>query len=152
MSSRGWAQPDRRRLETLETARPPTAGRYRIGAACIGTSLKTAGNNRPAGMVSRLYVGYIRIQHHLMDWFLPAPVGDGQAAALRPEDGTMIRLWSFLGPTTNRSALIAFALIGRVDLFLWAVIVPGNLWLAAVWYLQRRVDGRSTARIPEIPS
>ncbi|HLF15650.1 MAG TPA: CDP-alcohol phosphatidyltransferase family protein [Bacteroidota bacterium] len=110
------------------------------------------GNTPSAGLVSRLYVGYIRIQHHLMDWFLPAPVGDGQAAALRPEDGTMIRLWSFLGPTTNRSALIAFALIGRVDLFLWAVIVPGNLWLAAVWYLQRRLDGRPANPVPGNPS
>ncbi len=41
-----------------------------------------------------------------------------------------IRLWSFLGPTTNRTALIAAAVAGRIDFYLWGVVIVGNCWLA----------------------
>lgn len=101
------------------------------------------GGSGVAVAASRLYGGYLRIQHSLMSRFLPPRPRTARPAAPSPEDAALIRLWSFLGPTTNRTALIAFALVGRVDLFLWAVIVPGNLWLAAAWYLQRRVDSRA---------
>jgi hypothetical protein len=103
--------------------------------ASAGVSGSPAG-----GVFSRLYVGYMRTQAKLVGRFLPPP-GEAVRDQVDPaQDAQMIRLWSFLGPTTNRTALIAFALIGRIDLFLWAVIVPGNLWLAAMWYLQRRID------------
>lgn len=92
------------------------------------------------GLLSRLYSAYMNVQQALMRRFLPPPA---RTAGNSPDDAALIRLWSFLGPTTNRTALIAFALIGRVDLYLWAVVVPGNLWLAGVWYLQRRVDVRA---------
>jgi len=51
----------------------------------------------------------------------------------------MIRLWSMLGPTTNRSLLIACAFTGRVDLFLWGVVTAGNAWLVVCFLLQRRI-------------
>jgi phosphatidylglycerophosphate synthase len=54
----------------------------------------------------------------------------------------MIRLWSFLGPTTNRSLLIACAFAGRVDLFLWTVVMAGNAWLAVCFFLQRGIHRR----------
>ncbi len=113
---------------------------------------KHTGNVGTDGWVSRLYVGYTRLQQNLMNRFLPASGGDGRPAVIHPEDVTMIRLWSFLGPTTNRTALIAFALIGRVDLYLWTVFVPGNLWLAAAWYLQRRLDARHDVAVPTNPA
>lgn len=93
-----------------------------------------------AGAITRLYALYTRAQERLIERVLPDAPGDRVREGNPARDATMIRLWSYLGPTTNRSALIAFALIGRIDLFLWAVVVPGNLWLAALWYLQRRVD------------
>ncbi len=92
----------------------------------------------PAGgghLLHRLNTTYTRAQARVMETVIP-----GSARAVK--DGTravaLIRLWSFLGPTTNRTALIAFALIGRIDLFLLAVIVPGNLWLMAMIFLQKR--------------
>ena len=103
------------------------------------------------GAISRLYVGYMRFQARVISRFLPPREG-GIHPENAAEDATMIRLWSYLGPTTNRTALIAFALVGRIDIFLWAVIVPGNLWLAGVWYLQRRIDRRPAVRIPDIPA
>lgn len=52
--------------------------------------------------------------------------------------GDMVRLWSFLGPTTNRTVLIVCALFGDVEFFLWMVAVGGNVWMMACSLLQRR--------------
>jgi hypothetical protein len=53
-----------------------------------------------------------------------------------------IRLWSLLGPTTNRTLLIVCALFNRIDLYLWIVCVGGNCWLAVVYLLQRNVHAK----------
>ena len=153
-ASRGEKDFHTREMEKHSGVEPGAAVAMRRGgvnAATAGGGVDRA-DGPQAGLVSWLYVGYMRLQQILMDRFLPAPVAGGRAATIRPEDVTMIRLWSFLGPTTNRSALIAFALIGRVDLYLWAVIVPGNLWLVAAWYLQRRLDTRPAVPVPGNPS
>ncbi len=60
----------------------------------------------------------------------------------RKENRIMIRLWSFLGPTTNRTLLIACALAGRIDLFLWSVFIFGNCWLLVCYLLQRNIHLR----------
>ncbi len=60
----------------------------------------------------------------------------------RKENRIMIRLWSFLGPTTNRTLLIACALTGRIDLFLWTVFIFGNCWLLVCYLLQRNIHRR----------
>jgi hypothetical protein len=92
-----------------------------------------------------LYLGYMTVQQSLIHRLLPAGKRPPGPSTPTPQDAMAIRLWSFLGPTTNRTALIAFALIGRVDLYLWSVVVPGNLWLATVWFLQRKLDARGPA-------
>lgn len=89
------------------------------------------------GVLQSLRHRYERVQAGLIRSLFPGAPG-GSAAP----DPDMMRLWSFLGPTTNRTALIAFALLGRPDLYLWAVIVPGNLWLAALLFLRRQVAAR----------
>jgi hypothetical protein len=58
----------------------------------------------------------------------------------------MIRLWSFLGPTTNRTLLIVCALIGRIDLYLWIIVVAGNLWLAVCSIVQGRIHRKTELR------
>ena len=57
----------------------------------------------------------------------------------RARNSLMIRLWSFLGPTMNRSTLIGCALAGRVDLYLWAIMIPGNCWMVLCYLLQKRI-------------
>jgi phosphatidylglycerophosphate synthase len=87
------------------------------------------------GPFGTLYGVYTGAQSRVMEAIVPG----GEASSIGPErDAALMRLWSFLGPTTNRTALIALALVGRIDLFLWAVIVPGNLWLLAMIWFQRR--------------
>lgn len=58
----------------------------------------------------------------------------------------MIRLWSFLGPTTNRTLLIVCAFLGRVDLYQWLIVAAGNVCLAVVYLLQRYVDCRMVSK------
>lgn len=67
----------------------------------------------------------------------------------RTENGTMIRLWSFLGPTTNRTFLIACALLGMVQGYLWVVVMLGNIWSLLMLILQRRIHRRMAALNPE---
>ena len=57
-------------------------------------------------------------------------------------NGGMIRFWSILGPTTNRSLLIFCALIENTEVFLWIVFVILNLWCMVCYILQRRVHGQ----------
>jgi phosphatidylglycerophosphate synthase len=56
-----------------------------------------------------------------------------------------IRLWSILGPTTNRTLLIICALFNRIDLYLWIVCIVGNIWLIIVYLLQRRIHAKLAA-------
>lgn len=94
------------------------------------------------GLIVRLYVGYMRLQHRIVSR-LSRPV-DGGAYDLR-RNTPLIRLWSFLGPTTNRTALIAFSLIARLDLYLWGVVVIGNLWLISLLVIQSQMEGSARA-------
>jgi phosphatidylglycerophosphate synthase len=54
----------------------------------------------------------------------------------------LIRFWTLLGPTTNRSILILCALTGNLELFLWIVVLPANIWLGTCTMIQRSVDKR----------
>lgn len=60
----------------------------------------------------------------------------------RKENSLMIRLWSFLGPTTNRTILILCAFAGSIDLYFRIILVIGNLWLITSYLLQRRIYRR----------
>jgi len=82
----------------------------------------------------RIYLLYI--------WFQRKTYGLGETAARIGSkqliSSTMLRLWSFLGPTTNRTILIVSALFGDVDVYLWGIAVGGNLWMTMCFVVQRR--------------
>ncbi len=59
--------------------------------------------------------------------------------AYRRANRGMIRCWSVLGPTTNRTLLIVCALFRRLDLYLLAVLAAGNLWLLFCYARQRKI-------------
>ena len=87
----------------------------------------------------RMYLAYLGLQTK----FGSKKAGAGYSPeAYRRSHHVMIRFWSFLGPTTNRSLLIVCALLNRVDVFLWAVVLPANMWLMCCIILQRRIDKR----------
>lgn len=103
----------------------------------IESELDRTFDSRTKRIVLRAYLAYLRLQSHAD----AAPEGRPvDPAAYRSANARMIRIWSFLGPTTNRTFLIACALAGRPDVFLWGVLVAGNCWLGLALLLQRRVD------------
>ena len=88
-------------------------------------------------LLLRAYLSYLTVQRKLV----PTRAGPSPDR-FRSENKIMIRLWSYLGPTTNRTALIICAALGRVDMYLWAIIIIGNLWLGYCMFMQRWVDIR----------
>ena len=54
----------------------------------------------------------------------------------------LMRGWTFLGSTTNRSLLMLAGVLHDPSLFLWIVLLPGNLWLGVMLAWQKRVYRR----------
>ncbi len=55
---------------------------------------------------------------------------------------SLMRGWSFLGSTTNRTLLMIAGVLHDPVLFLWIVLIPGNLWLGVTLLWQKRVHRR----------
>jgi hypothetical protein len=53
-----------------------------------------------------------------------------------------LRLWTFLGSTTQGTFLIITSLLGHIDLYFWGIIVVGNIWAAVMFVIQTRIDHR----------
>ena len=87
--------------------------------------------------VLRLYLAYLRLQDRTAPRAGPGPI---DPARFRNANRGIIRVWSVLGPTTNRTLLIVCALAGRLDAYLLAVLLAGNAWVLLAYLLQRRVD------------
>jgi hypothetical protein len=51
----------------------------------------------------------------------------------------ILRAWSWLGSTTHLSALVLFSVLNRLDLYFWAVLIPGNLLLIILFIWQKRI-------------
>lgn len=77
----------------------------------------------------RIYLVYLRLQEKF---------GTAQGAGVHAE--RMVRLWSFLGPTTNRTFLMISALFGRIDVYLWGITIVGNTWIPVCFFLQKNLQ------------
>ncbi len=76
----------------------------------------------------RLYLNYLLFQQK---------TGNSTSRRQKPKTINSVRLWSWLGPTTNRTLLIICALLGNLEIYLWVVIMVGNLWLLFCMLLQK---------------
>lgn len=72
-----------------------------------------------------IYTLYLLTQEKSVLFFPKLQYAETEKEELR----SMIRWWSYLGPTTNRSILIIFCLIGAPLYYLYFVMSAGNLWL-----------------------
>ncbi len=101
-----------------------------------------SGQDRSKRLILRIYVWYLRLQQRLGSKQLQPRV---DRALYRKENSVMIRLWTFLGPTTNRTLLIVSALAGRADLYLYAIFIVGNVWLVLCLVLQHQTYAKMQA-------
>ena len=65
-----------------------------------------------------------------------------EPAVYRQHNMSIMRWWTWLGPTTNRSMLIATGIVARPDWFCWCVIFPLNVYLIFLFAWQRKVTRR----------
>jgi len=75
----------------------------------------------------------------------PAAGSVGAAVTIPAEEYTgknrrIMRLWTFLGPTTQLTFLMAMSIIDRLDIYLIGIFAGGNLIAILLYALQHRVD------------
>jgi hypothetical protein len=67
----------------------------------------------------------------------------------RAANTAILRLWTFLGSSTQITLLIVAVLIGRFTYYFWAMIVVLNAWAAVLYIVQNGIDRRlETRRTP----
>ena len=93
----------------------------------------------------QLYLRYLGIQRKA-NTGEENPVFD--PPVYRRKNSPMIRCWSFLGPTTNRTILIISALFGHIEYYLWTITAAGNLWLVFCFSLQRQIHKQLAVSTP----
>jgi hypothetical protein len=94
-------------------------------------------------MVMVLYLQYMKIQDRVQT--KTAEQRHISPEIFREHNRRIMRWWTLLGSTTNRSLLMIAALLDVPALFLWIVVVPGNLFLLFMLLQQRNVRRRMEA-------
>jgi len=52
----------------------------------------------------------------------------------------ILHLWTYIGPTTEWTFLILCSFMNRIDIFLWGMIVVGNIYAAILYFFQSRIN------------
>jgi phosphatidylglycerophosphate synthase len=105
--------------------------------------LESANNKGIRYYILNIYLRYLTIQGNIDTSDLSK---NFSGEVYRAHNKAMIRCWSFLGPTTNRTILILSAFAGRLDIFLWIVLIPGNLLLVIAYFIQREIHRRMVSK------
>ncbi len=88
-------------------------------------------------MVLGVYVQYLEAQRRSR-----SPEVEGRhydPELFRSMNKSVMRFWTILGPTTNRSLLVIAGLVNNPYIFLWPVVTIGNILLVIALVWQRRV-------------
>lgn len=60
----------------------------------------------------------------------------------REKNKNIMRWWTWLGPTTNRTLLMIAGIVFHPEWFCWVVLVPANIYLVAMFVWQKNVTRR----------
>jgi phosphatidylglycerophosphate synthase len=93
--------------------------------------------------VLQIYLRYLKVQEQVQGQ--PENQRQFSPEVYRACNRRIMRWWTILGTTTNRSLLILAALFNVPSLFLWVVLIPGNLFLLFMLLQQRGVRRRMEA-------
>jgi len=101
-------------------------------------------------LVLEVYVKYLEAQLRSR-----SPEVEGRRydpEVFRSANKNVMRFWTILGPTTNRSLLVVAGLLNNPGVFLWPVVTLGNLLLIVALLWQRKVLRRldETAKRREV--
>lgn len=92
-----------------------------------------------------IYIKYLEAQSGSRSTKVPAYPPDLYRAANK----NVMRFWTILGPTTNRSLLMVAGLLNNASIFLWPVITFGNIVLVIALVWQRSTLRRLDAMIKQ---
>lgn len=90
-----------------------------------------------------IYLQYLKVQERTQ--VRPGTREQFPPEVFRDHNRRIIRWWTLLGTTTNRSLLILAALFNATPVFLWVVVIAGNLFLLFMILQQRNVRRRMEA-------
>lgn len=90
-----------------------------------------------------IYLQYLKVQERTQ--VRPGTRKQFSPEVYRDHNRRIMRWWTLLGTTTNRSLLILAALFNAIPVFLWVVVIAGNLVLLFMLLQQRNVRRRMEA-------
>lgn len=111
--------------------------------------VKNVGGQTMKKFLLSLYIGYSKIQN--------AKRKNKDDEVLIPPDvyvknnALLVRLWNLNGTSTHAFALILFAFINRLDLFIWYILFIGNIWTLIVWLFQKSSNKKVEKTYQTIP-
>jgi len=91
----------------------------------------------------QIYLQYLKVQERVQAQ--PGNQKQFSPEVYRQHNLHIMRWWTVLGTTTNRSLLIIAALFNASPVFLWIVVIAGNLYLLFMLMRQRGVRRRMEA-------
>lgn len=89
-----------------------------------------------------IYLKYSTIQRKVTN---PKPDQEKIKPDISPEEYAkknqlLIRLWTFLGPTTQWTFLIITSFFNRIDIYLIGIFIAGNILALIIYFFQAKVD------------
>ncbi|MER3524734.1 MAG: hypothetical protein C4326_11935 [Ignavibacteria bacterium] len=91
-------------------------------------------------LVLAVYSWYLKVQEETENTKHTPTVCSGET--YRTHHRHIMRWWTWLGPTTNRSLLIIAGILSHPDWFCWIVIFPLNVYLVGMMVWQSRAQQR----------
>jgi hypothetical protein len=89
----------------------------------------------------RTYIRYSLLQRRLTPSRARVLTAEaGRMAEYQKGSRRALRMWSFLGSSTQGTILIVSALAGRLDFYFWGMVVVRNALAATMFVVQRRLD------------
>ena len=55
----------------------------------------------------------------------------------------ILHLWTYLGPTTELTLIIVSSFLNRLDLFMWTIVVVGNLYALTLFVVQSQINKKT---------
>ncbi|GBD91296.1 CDP-alcohol phosphatidyltransferase [bacterium BMS3Abin04] len=87
-----------------------------------------------------IYLKYSRIQISLSSNKLKVETKLFNPKEYYKKNKIMIRLWTFIGPTTELTFLIVCLMINRLDVFLYGMVTVLNIYALLLYLIQKRVN------------
>jgi hypothetical protein len=103
--------------------------------------MKREGGHYFDRLIIAIYLNYSQLQRRLTS-------GQKEHAFLSQVDpdeyyrrnSVIIRLWLFLGPTTQITFLVVCAILNRLDIYIIGLLAVGNLWALILYFFQNHIN------------